>query len=194
LLSASSRQRQRLPDHIDAFFTRDVTSSAPWEAVQAVQGGFLVARPSPDHFALYQQFILQANYTPGRGPTSGRGGMVRTLCVCVLLSLSVSLSTVFIGCERFFIRGFPHTFLGCIRLFPFVLLFPPLLFLICWLSCNFFFFLFFFPLLGVIQITNSFFWLMIDISLIHVDQGYGGFQGRFYDALFSGTSEMCFLF
>jgi hypothetical protein len=68
-----------LPDRIDAFFTRDVTSSAPWEAVQAVQGGFVVARPSMEHFEMYRQFILEANYTKGRGPTSGWGGMVRML-------------------------------------------------------------------------------------------------------------------
>jgi hypothetical protein len=70
-------QYQTLPDRIDAFFTRDVTSSAPWEAVQAVQGGFVVARPSKEIFQMYRQFILEANYTKGRGPTSGWGGMVR---------------------------------------------------------------------------------------------------------------------
>ena len=70
-------QYQTLPDRIDAFWTRDVTSSAPWEHVQAVQGGFVVARPSMEHFELYRQFILEANYTKGRGPTSGWGGMVR---------------------------------------------------------------------------------------------------------------------
>ncbi|GAX14845.1 hypothetical protein FisN_29Lh053 [Fistulifera solaris] len=68
-------QYQTLPDRIDAFFTRDVTSSAPWEAVQAVQGGFVVARPSKEIFQMYRQFILEANYTKGRGPTSGWGGM-----------------------------------------------------------------------------------------------------------------------
>lgn len=68
-----------LPDRIDAFFTRDVTSSRPWEKVQAVQGGFLVARPSFDSFQKYQNFIQEANYTPGRGSTSGWGGMVRHL-------------------------------------------------------------------------------------------------------------------
>jgi len=64
-----------LPDRIDAFFTRDVTSARPWETVRAVQGGFVVARPSVEHFDAYRQFILQANYTPGRGPNSGWGGM-----------------------------------------------------------------------------------------------------------------------
>jgi hypothetical protein len=67
---------QKLPDGpIDAFFTRDITSAKPWEKVTAVQGGFVVARPSLEHFELYKQFILQANYTPGRGPTSGWGGL-----------------------------------------------------------------------------------------------------------------------
>lgn len=69
-------QYQELPDRIDAFITRDVTSGAPWEAVQAVQGGFVVARPSMEHFEMYRQFILEANYTKGRGPASGWGGMV----------------------------------------------------------------------------------------------------------------------
>jgi hypothetical protein len=65
-----------LPDRIDAFFTRDVTSAAPWETVQAVQGGFLVARPSVKHFEMFQALIKEANYTAGRGPQSGWGGMV----------------------------------------------------------------------------------------------------------------------
>jgi hypothetical protein len=64
-----------LPDRIDAFYTRDVTSSKPWEQVRAVQGGFVVARPNPSHLDLYRQFIMEANFTPGRGPTSGWGGM-----------------------------------------------------------------------------------------------------------------------
>lgn len=33
------------PERVDAFFTRDITSSYPWEKVKGVQGGFLVARP-----------------------------------------------------------------------------------------------------------------------------------------------------
>jgi hypothetical protein len=65
----------KLPDTIDAFFTRDVTSSTPWEQVHAVQGGFVVARPSHQTFQRYQDFIMEANYTPGRGPTSGWGGL-----------------------------------------------------------------------------------------------------------------------
>lgn len=65
---------QKLPSQIDAFFTRDVTSARPWEKVTAVQGGFVVARPSLEHFRQYLSFILEANYTPGRGPGSGWGG------------------------------------------------------------------------------------------------------------------------
>jgi hypothetical protein len=60
---------------IDAFFTRDYTSARPWEKITAVQGGFVVARPSMEHFELYKEFIMEANYTPGRGPTSGWGGL-----------------------------------------------------------------------------------------------------------------------
>ena len=66
---------QSLPSQIDAFFTRDITSARPWETVTAVQGGFLVARPSLEHFEQYQRFIMEANYTPGRGPGSGWGGL-----------------------------------------------------------------------------------------------------------------------
>lgn len=64
-----------LPDKIDAFFTRDITSARPWEKVTAVQGGFVVARPSLEHFQMYQQFISAGNYKPGRGPDSGWAGM-----------------------------------------------------------------------------------------------------------------------
>lgn len=67
--------RQQLPDRIDAFFTRDVTSAKPWEKVRAIQGGFVVVRPNASHFSLYQKFITEANYSRGRGPDSGWGGM-----------------------------------------------------------------------------------------------------------------------
>jgi len=68
-------QQRRLPERIDAFLTRDITSAQPWETVQAVQGGFVVARPNVTHFEMYQDLIVQGNYTPGRGPGSGWGGM-----------------------------------------------------------------------------------------------------------------------
>lgn len=68
-------KQQLLPDRIDAFITRDVTSAKPWEQVRAVQGGFVVARPNLEHFRLFQDFIMEANYTKGRGPSSGWGGM-----------------------------------------------------------------------------------------------------------------------
>jgi hypothetical protein len=60
-----------LPDPIDAFFTRDITSAQPWEIRQGVQGGFLVARPSMEHFQAYLQFIKRGNYTKGRGNFNG---------------------------------------------------------------------------------------------------------------------------
>jgi hypothetical protein len=60
-----------LPDVIDAYFTRDITSAQPWESVQGVQGGFLIARPSKKDLETYLQFIRQGNYTPGRGDGSG---------------------------------------------------------------------------------------------------------------------------
>ena len=73
-------QRQRpdvkpLPERIDAFFTRDITSARPWEPITAVQGGFVVARPSIEHFQMYQDFISKGDYKPGRGPGSGWGGL-----------------------------------------------------------------------------------------------------------------------
>lgn len=62
-----------LPDRIDAFFTRDVTSARPWEVRQGVQGGFLVSRPSLEHFERYRAFIRTGNYTRGRGNDRGWG-------------------------------------------------------------------------------------------------------------------------
>jgi hypothetical protein len=64
-----------LPDMIDAFLTRDITSSEPWEEHQGVQGGFLVARPNPKHLETYLQIIKEANYSGGRGRGSGWGSM-----------------------------------------------------------------------------------------------------------------------
>ena len=62
---------QPLPDKIDAYFTRDVTSAQPWESAQGVQGGFLVARPSREDFQTYLNFIRLGNYTAGRGDGTG---------------------------------------------------------------------------------------------------------------------------
>ena len=66
-----------LPDRIDAFFTRDITSSQPWESVQGVQGGFLVARPSKSVLQQYIHIIEEANYTASRarGDGTGWGGL-----------------------------------------------------------------------------------------------------------------------
>lgn len=60
-----------LPDKIDAFFTRDVTSSRPFERQMVVQGGFLVARPSQEDFDKYMEIIKIGNYTGGSGLYSG---------------------------------------------------------------------------------------------------------------------------
>jgi len=73
---------QKLPGRIDAFLTRDVTSAAPWEEIQAVQGGFLVARPSIESFEAYVRLIREADYRPGRGPGSGWG--VSSFCSLVM--------------------------------------------------------------------------------------------------------------
>lgn len=64
-----------LPNVIDAFFTRDITSSRPWEKVQAVQGGFLVHRPSDVDLNAYLAFIKEGNYTKGRCDTCGWAGL-----------------------------------------------------------------------------------------------------------------------
>jgi alpha-N-acetylglucosamine transferase len=65
-----------LPDRIDAFFTRDITSAQPWEIRQGVQGGFLVARPNQQHFDRYIEFIKRGNYTSGgRGNDKGWDGL-----------------------------------------------------------------------------------------------------------------------
>jgi hypothetical protein len=64
-----------LPDQIDAYFTRDITSAQPWEKHQGVQGGFLVARPSLEVLKMYIDFIKLGNFTGGRGEGSGWNGM-----------------------------------------------------------------------------------------------------------------------
>jgi alpha-N-acetylglucosamine transferase len=64
-----------LPDRIDAYFTRDITSAQPWEIRQGVQGGFLVARPNLQHFDKYVEFIKRGNYTAGRGNDRGWDGL-----------------------------------------------------------------------------------------------------------------------
>ncbi|CAB9524363.1 expressed unknown protein [Seminavis robusta] len=66
---------QPLPDRIDAFYTKDVTSSQPWEMRQGVQGGFLVARPSLEIFQKYKDFITEGDYIKGRGNGFGWGGL-----------------------------------------------------------------------------------------------------------------------
>jgi hypothetical protein len=65
-----------LPWKVEAFFTRDVTSSRPWEKIQPVQGGFLMIQPSIHKFRELLQVIQTANFTEGnrRGPGTGWGG------------------------------------------------------------------------------------------------------------------------
>jgi hypothetical protein len=70
-----SYPQQTLPDKIDAFYTKDVTSSQPWEVRQGVQGGFLVARPNQTIFDMYVDFIREGNYKRGRGNEFGWGGL-----------------------------------------------------------------------------------------------------------------------
>ena len=64
-----------LPEKIDAFFTRDITSAQPWEERQGVQGGFLVSRPSMADFDEYLKFIREGNYVRGRGNDRGWYGL-----------------------------------------------------------------------------------------------------------------------
>jgi hypothetical protein len=91
---------QTMPDQIDAFITRDITSAKPWEKKQAVQGGFVVARPNKDHLNEYLKFIREGNYLPGRGDGSGWG--VST--TCSLSSLSDYICSLFViaHCRSFF--------------------------------------------------------------------------------------------
>ncbi len=67
--------RAQLPDQIDAFFTRDYTSSWPWKKIAGVQGGFLVLRPSQHSFNEYKEIILEGNYTMGFNNECGWGGL-----------------------------------------------------------------------------------------------------------------------
>lgn len=67
--------RAALPERIDAYFTRDYTSSWPWKKVAGVQGGFLVLRPSQDAFNEYMDIILEGNFTMGFNNDSGWGGL-----------------------------------------------------------------------------------------------------------------------
>ncbi len=64
-----------LPERIDAFFTRDYTSSWPWKKIAGVQGGFLVLRPSQNAFDQYMNIILEGNYTMGFNNECGWGGL-----------------------------------------------------------------------------------------------------------------------
>jgi hypothetical protein len=67
--------KQKLPDRIDAFFTRDVATAGIKNKVQVVQGGFLVARSSMEHFEMYQSVIREANYSARCGDRGGWGGL-----------------------------------------------------------------------------------------------------------------------
>jgi len=64
-----------LPKKIDAFFTRDYTSSWPWKKIAGVQGGLLVLRPSQKVFQKYMDIILEGNYTSGFDNNCGWGGL-----------------------------------------------------------------------------------------------------------------------
>ena len=64
-----------IPDQIDAFFTRDYTSSWPWKKIAGVQGGFIVLKPSVAAFDEYMEIILEGNYEPGFNNESGWGGL-----------------------------------------------------------------------------------------------------------------------
>jgi hypothetical protein len=64
-----------LPEYIGAFITRDVAVAYPDEIRQAVQGGFLVARPNMEYFNSYIDFIKIGNFTKGRGNDKGWGNL-----------------------------------------------------------------------------------------------------------------------
>jgi hypothetical protein len=66
---------QKLPDRIDAFFSRDIALARPWDNRQVAQGGFLVARPSQDTFNSYLHVIQEANYSGRCDDSGGWGGL-----------------------------------------------------------------------------------------------------------------------
>ena len=68
-------EKGNLPNQIEAFFTRDYTSSWPWKKVAGVQGGLLVVKPSQHAFDEYMNIILEGNYTLGDNNESGFGGL-----------------------------------------------------------------------------------------------------------------------
>jgi len=151
-------------------FMHDVMSSAPWEAVQAIQGGFLVAWPSLNHFEMYQQLILQANYLCSHGLMSGWGNMVCTVCVSHRIN----------SCKRVFnilwfswIVFFLLTLLFALSLFFAIVSSPPSLHLV---------------LSGFLVLLN--FQKMLVMMCLCLDQGYGGFQGRFWWVF---CTSKCFL-
>jgi len=64
-----------LPEQIDAFFTRDYTSSWPWKKIAGVQGGLLVLRPNETVFHKYMDIILEGNYKSGFNNECGWDGL-----------------------------------------------------------------------------------------------------------------------
>jgi len=60
---------------IDAFLTRDITSTRPGETKSPFQGGFLVARPDLQVYQQYVDIIREGNYTKGRGEDKGWGNL-----------------------------------------------------------------------------------------------------------------------
>jgi hypothetical protein len=66
---------QKLPDRIDAFFTRDIALARPWDNRQVAQGGFLVARPDMEAFQRYIDVVTEANYSARCDESGGWGRM-----------------------------------------------------------------------------------------------------------------------
>jgi len=69
------------PVKSSVMFTKDITSAQPWERVQAVQGGFVVAKPNRKHFEEMLEIVREGNYVPGRGHGSGWAGKVGLMAV-----------------------------------------------------------------------------------------------------------------
>ena len=66
-----------LPEHIDAFFTRDYNMIIPGQRPVhqiGVQGGFLVVRPNKQVFQEYIDIILEGNFTVAKGWGETYGG------------------------------------------------------------------------------------------------------------------------
>lgn len=72
-LKTVRNQNTIMSSNFTAAFTRDVTSSTPWNPILAMQGGLLAILPDNSVFDEYLSIIKHGNYTPGKLGWSGLG-------------------------------------------------------------------------------------------------------------------------